>query len=71
MATQDDIIVQEHTVKCDGGGLLGHPRVYLEMGNSSRIECPYCGQAFIYQAATRNKMQGISHASNKRPSTAS
>lgn len=35
-------------VHCDGGGTLGHPRVYLEMGEKEHIDCPYCGRRFIY-----------------------
>ena len=37
-----------HRVWCDGGvGALGHPRVYLEMGASSFVECPYCDRRFV------------------------
>jgi uncharacterized Zn-finger protein len=35
-------------VMCDGGGgALGHPRVYLEMGEASFVECPYCDRRFV------------------------
>ncbi len=35
-------------VACDGGGgALGHPRVYLEMGDESFVECPYCDKRFV------------------------
>ncbi len=38
-------------VPCDGGGgALGHPRVYLEMGAESQIDCPYCGCRFVLEA---------------------
>ena len=34
-------------VVCDGGGgPLGHPRVYLQMGEGSEITCPYCSRQF-------------------------
>lgn len=34
-------------VACDGGGGgLGHPRVYLEMGANHSVDCPYCGRRF-------------------------
>ncbi|MBE7635970.1 zinc-finger domain-containing protein [Sneathiella sp. P13V-1] len=34
-------------VHCDGGkGPLGHPRVYLNLGNDNQVECPYCGHLF-------------------------
>lgn len=35
------------TVACDGGGTLGHPKVYLEMGDRSEITCPYCSRHFV------------------------
>ena len=35
------IPVDDTRVRCDGGGgALGHPRVYLEMGDETFVECP-------------------------------
>jgi len=35
------------TVGCDGGGgALGHPLVYLEMGDNGEVTCPYCSRHF-------------------------
>jgi len=35
-------------VACDGsGGVLGHPKVYLEMGDQTYVECPYCDRRFV------------------------
>lgn len=34
-------------VSCDGGGALGHPRVYLNMGEAKEVECPYCDRKFV------------------------
>lgn len=35
-------------VACDGGGgALGHPRVYLNMGEKHSIDCPYCGRHYV------------------------
>ena len=46
------IQVSEHRVRCDGGGgALGHPRVYMEMGESSFVECPYCDRRFVLAGA--------------------
>lgn len=40
--------VTEHRIACDGGGgALGHPRVYLEMGQKTAVDCPYCGKHFV------------------------
>ena len=38
----------DHTrVACDGGGgALGHPKVFLEMGDEHFVECPYCDKRF-------------------------
>ena len=39
--------VQSKKVICDGGGgALGHPKVYLEMGDKNEIVCPYCSKLF-------------------------
>jgi uncharacterized Zn-finger protein len=37
------IITKQSSVSCDGGGgPLGHPRVYLQIGDEGDIVCPYC-----------------------------
>jgi len=39
--------VRSRRVACDGvGGALGHPRVWLEMGEAPFVECPYCDRRF-------------------------
>ena len=39
--------VKSKKVVCDGGGgALGHPKVYLEMGDENEIVCPYCSKLF-------------------------
>ena len=44
------IYVASTRVACDGGqGALGHPRVYLEMGEEDRVECPYCDRLYVYR----------------------
>ncbi len=41
------IEVTDTRVACDGGGgALGHPKVYLEMGDENFIDCPYCDRRF-------------------------
>ncbi|MCG8508980.1 MAG: zinc-finger domain-containing protein [Rhodospirillales bacterium] len=48
MEDQETIIVTGSRVSCDGGGgPLGHPRVYLEMGGDDQIVCPYCSRRFV------------------------
>jgi uncharacterized Zn-finger protein len=34
-------------VKCDGGGALGHPAVFYEMGEDDFVECQYCDRRFV------------------------
>ena len=42
---------EDHRVACDGGGgALGHPRVFLEMGDENFVECPYCDKRFVRKA---------------------
>jgi len=37
----------ETRVACDGGGgALGHPRVFLNLGADGKVDCPYCGRRF-------------------------
>ncbi|MCE3233026.1 MAG: hypothetical protein K0R98_1283 [Rickettsiaceae bacterium] len=38
---------EDTKVSCDGGNTsLGHPKVYLEFGKKTVVECPYCGKKF-------------------------
>ena len=42
-------------VMCDGGGgALGHPRVYLEMGEATFVECAYCDRRFVLKAGAQH-----------------
>ena len=39
--------VDSPEVFCDGGrGELGHPGVYLNIGEQTQIVCPYCSRIF-------------------------
>ena len=50
----ETIEVETTRVKCDGGGgALGHPRVYLEMGDETYVECPYCDRRFELKPGAR------------------
>jgi len=57
------IHVDNRSVACDGGGgALGHPRVFLAIDQSDRVDCPYCGLRFVYDPAkahdTATKQKG-------------
>ena len=48
MKPADTIIVQSRTVGCNGGdGPLGHPLVYLKIGDEGDVVCPYCSRRFV------------------------
>src|ERR1700709_29287 len=48
----ETIKVDDTRVSCEGiGGALGHPKVYLEMGDENFVECPYCDRRFVPKAA--------------------
>ena len=47
------VVVRSGRVACDGvGGALGHPRVWLEMGEATFVECPYCDRRFVLPAGS-------------------
>lgn len=42
-------------VKCNGGGgVLGHPVIYLNLGEEGKIVCPYCNKCFV-KASSRKR----------------
>jgi uncharacterized Zn-finger protein len=41
------IEVETEVVACDGGGALGHPRVWLNLADAGVIDCPYCDRRFV------------------------
>ncbi len=46
--------VESLKVYCDGGkGALGHPRVYLNLGDKGQVECPYCGHLFVLKEGAK------------------
>lgn len=43
--------VETTRIACDGGdGALGHPRVWLAIGEEGFVECPYCDKRFVLKA---------------------
>jgi uncharacterized Zn-finger protein len=47
----ETIYTDQMVVACNGGGgTLGHPRVYLNLAPSGRVECPYCSRLFVNRA---------------------
>jgi len=58
------ITVGAHRVACDGvGGALGHPRVWLELGEAGVAECGYCDRRFVLaQSADESHAPGVYEA---------
>lgn len=48
MTTEPPQIVEVETevVSCDGGP-LGHPKVWLNLGEEGHVDCPYCDCRFV------------------------
>lgn len=60
----ETVVVHEHRIYCDGaGGALGHPRVFLEMGQAHEVDCPYCDRKFV--------LEGHVHAEDEHTAPAS
>ena len=50
--SSENVILTNHSrVACNGGGgSLGHPQIFLTLGNDGRVTCPYCSREFVKQA---------------------
>ena len=47
----ETVETENSRVACDGGGgALGPPKVYLELGDATFVECPYCDKRFVLKA---------------------
>ena len=45
------IEIDEMVAACNGGGgPMGHPRVFLNLAPTGRVECPYCSRRFVNRA---------------------
>ena len=45
-------------VQCDGGGPLGHPRVYYDLRARGMVECGYCDRRFVWTGYRGAKPDG-------------
>jgi uncharacterized Zn-finger protein len=67
MGPFETIYIDEMVAACNGGGgPLGHPKVYLNLGPAGKIECPYCSRLFVNRA-----MQGTNPGETAPPPEAS
>ena len=54
MEPPEIVEVDTTQVSCDGdGGGAGHPKVYLTIGDSRFVECPYCDRRFALKAGAK------------------
>jgi len=51
MEPPETIETDSTRISCDGGGALGHPKIYLNMGANTFVDCPYCGRRFVLRQA--------------------
>ena len=50
-SSADVILTNQSRVACNGGGgTLGHPQIFLTLGNDGRVTCPYCSREFVMSA---------------------
>ncbi|MDP1912349.1 zinc-finger domain-containing protein [Brevundimonas sp.] len=56
------IVVPTKRVACDGGGALGHPLVYMDMGGDDFVECAYCDRRFVLSAHPKPENEYLSPA---------
>jgi len=52
MEPPEIVEVDTMQVSCDGGG-AGHPKVYLSIGDTGFVECPYCDRRFTLKAGAK------------------
>lgn len=50
------IRVNAKRVACDGGGgPLGHPRVWLHLGEEDQIACTYCSRLYVMEGSAADQ----------------
>jgi len=50
MNKEQSIVVEDHVVCCNGGGgVLGHPAVFLSLEKTGDVVCPYCSKHFVWK----------------------
>lgn len=64
----ETIEVDTAVVACDGGGGVdGHPRVFLNLSASGSVECPYCSRLFVLRGSRAGGHAGESPAAPAKP----
>ena len=47
MKSFEVVYTDKKEVACNGG-VLGHPRIYLNMEDKGEVVCPYCSKKFVF-----------------------
>jgi uncharacterized Zn-finger protein len=72
MGPFETIYINETVAACNGGGgPLGHPRVFLNLGHDGKVECPYCSRLFVNRVFVNRAMQGSASGEATTPARAS
>ena len=68
MADYETITIDDTVAACNGGGgPLGHPRVYLNLGTAGRVVCPYCSRVYVNRTAPPGAAdESVPHAPDAR-----
>lgn len=54
LAPPEIIEVDDTRISCDGGGgTLGHPRVFLKIGEEGFVDCTYCDRRFVLRGGAK------------------
>jgi uncharacterized Zn-finger protein len=47
------VLTASTRIACDGGGgALGHPKTWLDMGQDTQVQCKYCDKVFVLDPAS-------------------
>lgn len=70
ISTPQIVRTVDRRVACDGSGdgvppALGHPRVWLEIGDSGAVECKYCDRRFVLIGGGNDSMAGDIEAADE------
>jgi uncharacterized Zn-finger protein len=55
MPPPEVFVVTDRKVSCDGGGgALGHPITWYDMGDRDFVECKYCDRMFALKGGSKD-----------------
>ena len=64
----EQFAIAGHRVACDGGGgALGHPLVWLELGDKPFVDCGYCDRRFVRNGDKKAPKGLIAHYDDPSP----